>query len=74
VTRRPGLLVLEANSEPQEDCAVCRTRNIGLKIDIHHTTLQSLLDNVVTASAEAGGLGMSEEVTVLEGDRYYYDV
>ncbi|KAI8576590.1 hypothetical protein K450DRAFT_256340 [Umbelopsis ramanniana AG] len=74
VTRRPGLLVLEANSEPQADCAVCRTRNIGLKIDIHHTTLQSLLNNVVTASTETGGLGMSEEVTILEGDRLLYDI
>ncbi|KAI9286873.1 hypothetical protein BC943DRAFT_275368 [Umbelopsis sp. AD052] len=74
VTRRPGLLILEANSEPQPDCAVCRTRNIGLKIDIHHTTLQSLLDNVVTASIENGGLGMSDEVTILEGDRLLYDI
>jgi ubiquitin-like 1-activating enzyme E1 B len=68
------LLVLEANSEPQENCAVCRTRNNGLKIDIHHTTLQSLLKNVVTASTADGGLGMSEEVTILEGDRYCYNV
>ncbi|KAH8556244.1 hypothetical protein BGW37DRAFT_5317 [Umbelopsis sp. PMI_123] len=74
VTRRPGLLVLEANSEPQEHCAVCRTKNIGLKIDIHHTTLQFLLDKVVTTSTDDGGLGMSEEVTILEGDRLLYDI
>ncbi|KAI9287941.1 hypothetical protein BC943DRAFT_357664 [Umbelopsis sp. AD052] len=44
VTRRPGLLVLEANSEPQPICAICRTRNTGLKTDIHHTPLESLLE------------------------------
>lgn len=62
--------MLEANSEPQSDCAVCRTRNIALKIDIHHATLKFLLDKVITPSFECGGLGMSDEVTVLEGDRY----
>jgi hypothetical protein len=63
------LLVLEANSEPQEHCAVCRTSNVALKIDLHHTTLKFLLDNVVTPSTDEGGLGMSDEVTILEGDR-----
>jgi len=74
VTRRPGLLVLEANSEPQEHCAVCRTSNVALKIDLHHTTLKFLLDNVVTPSTDEGGLGMSDEVTILEGDRLLYDI
>ncbi|KAG2182557.1 hypothetical protein INT43_007488, partial [Umbelopsis isabellina] len=74
VTRRPGLLVLEQNSEPQPHCAVCRTTNIALKIDVHHTTLKFLIDNILVASAESGGFGMSEEVTIVEGERLLYDI
>ncbi|KAJ2963455.1 hypothetical protein NQZ79_g1581 [Umbelopsis isabellina] len=74
VTRRPGLLVLEQNSEPQPHCAVCRTTNIALKIDVHHTTLKFIIDNILVASAASGGFGMSEEVTIVEGERLLYDI
>lgn len=72
MTRRPGLLVLEQNSEPQPHCAVCRTTNIALKIDVHHTTLKFVIDNILIASAASGGFGMSEEVSIVEGERYAY--
>ncbi|RUS20081.1 hypothetical protein BC937DRAFT_86396 [Endogone sp. FLAS-F59071] len=74
-TRAPQLLLyLEGNSKPNPKCYVCQNTNIDLKVDVHNATLRDLVEKMVCASEEDGGIELGEEVVVTESGRMLYDI
>ncbi|CAO3607505.1 unnamed protein product [Mucor fragilis] len=68
-------LVQEANTEPNPNCGVCRSRSATVKVDFDKTTLNDIIQKVILVSQEEGGAGMVEdEVAIMDGSRMIYDI
>lgn len=68
-------LVQEANTEPNPNCGVCRSRSATVKVDFDKTTLNDIIQKVILVSQEQGGAGMVEdEVAIMDGSRMIYDI
>lgn len=63
-------LVQEANSEPNPECGVCRSRIVTVSVNFQKATLNDLIQQVILPSSESGGAGMTEdEVAIMDGNR-----
>ncbi|KAG0745156.1 hypothetical protein G6F57_001073 [Rhizopus arrhizus] len=68
-------LVQEANSEPNPECGVCRSRIVTVSVNFQKATLNDLIQQVILPSSENGGAGMTEdEVAIMDGNRMIYDI
>ncbi|EIE86876.1 hypothetical protein G6F46_001217 [Rhizopus delemar] len=68
-------LVQEANSEPNPECGVCRSRIVTVSVNFQKATLNDLIQQVILPSSESGGAGMTEdEVAIMDGNRMIYDI
>ncbi|KAG1456510.1 hypothetical protein G6F56_006814 [Rhizopus delemar] len=68
-------LVQEANSKPNPNCGVCKSRIVTVLVDFKKTKLKDLLKELVLCPIEKGGAGMSEDdVAIMDGNRLIYDI
>ncbi|KAI9594552.1 hypothetical protein BDF19DRAFT_471629 [Syncephalis fuscata] len=72
--RRDRLFYPEQLSAPNPACYVCRNVYITLPVDIERATLGDVVDRIIIPSVDAGGLGLGDEVTLMEASRMLYDV
>ena len=68
--RRDRLFYSEQLSTPNPACYVCRNVYITLPVDAQRATLGDLVDRIITPDVAAGGLGLGDEVTLMEANRW----
>lgn len=67
--RRDRLFYPEQLQSPNPGCYVCRNVYITLPVDGQRATLGDIVDRIVVPSVADGGLGLGEEVTIMEASR-----
>ncbi|KAG2235086.1 hypothetical protein INT48_002427 [Thamnidium elegans] len=68
-------LISEANSDPNPNCSVCRSRSAMVSVDFEKATLRDLINQVLLLPVDEGGAGMEQdEIAIMDGSRMIYDV
>ncbi|GAA5801510.1 hypothetical protein HPULCUR_006958 [Helicostylum pulchrum] len=68
-------LLSEANSDPNPNCSVCRSRSATVSVNFERATLRDLINQVILLSVDEGGAGMElDEIAIMDGSRMIYDV